>query len=45
MPFLLDLVLGTGIEARRVLGPSLCQIGVRRHGYSGSGAVPSFAQQ
>ena len=36
-PFL-DLVLGTGIEARRVVGPSLRQVGLRRHGYSGSGA-------
>ena len=43
MPFLLDPVLGIGIEARRVVGPSLCQVGLRRYGYSGSGAVPSCA--
>ena len=30
-----DLVLGTGIEAGRVVGPPLCQVGLRHHGYSG----------
>ena len=35
----LDLVLGTGVEARRVVGTSLCQVSVRRHRYPGSGAV------
>jgi len=33
----LDLVLGTGVEARRVVGNSLCQVGAHRHRYSGSG--------
>lgn len=27
----LDPMLGTGLEARRVVGTSLCQVGVRRH--------------
>ena len=35
-----DLVLGAGIKARRVVGPPLCQVGLRRYGYSGSGADP-----
>jgi hypothetical protein len=33
----IDLVLGTSVEARRVVGTSLCQVGVWRHRYSGSG--------
>ena len=35
--FFLDLVLGTSVETRRVVGTSLCQVGVWRHRYSGSG--------
>jgi hypothetical protein len=34
-----DLMLGTGVEAWRVVGTALCQVDVCRHRYSGSGGV------
>jgi len=37
-PFLIDPMLVTGIEARRSVGFSLCQVHVCRYGYTGSGA-------
>ena len=35
---LIDPMLGAGIEARRSVDSSLCQVGVRRYGHSRSGA-------
>jgi len=35
---LIDPMLGTGVEAWRGMGSSLCQVGVRRYRHTGSGA-------
>ena len=40
----LDPMLGTGIEARRGMGSSLCQVGVRCYGHTGSGVDRSVLE-
>jgi len=40
----LDPMLGTGVEARRGMGSSLCQVGVRCYGHTGSGAGQSVLE-
>ena len=41
---LIDPMLGTGVEARRSMGSSLCQVGIRRYGHTRSGAGRSVLE-
>ena len=40
----IDPMLGTGVEALRSMGSSLCQVGVRHYGHTGSGVRRSVLE-